>query len=52
MTIDSKSGKITWPITKASGGSSIVEIEAQDSDGAKATQKYTLNITLPPEGNN
>ncbi len=50
MTIDGKSGTITWPIHRNDSGSHTVEVVAQDSEGAKAFQQYSLNITLPSEG--
>jgi hypothetical protein len=50
MTIDSNSGVISWPITQESTGNHVVEIAAQDPDGLKTTQKYTLSITLAEGG--
>jgi hypothetical protein len=52
MKIDSKTGMVTWPISETSAGSHEIEVAAQDSEGAKASQKYLLNIILPPKGNN
>ena len=46
MTIDPVSGMISWPISKKDGGSHQVEVVATDSDGAKCSQKYSLNISL------
>jgi len=48
MTIDSNTGVISWPITPAASGSHVVELAAQDPDGLKTTQKYTISI--PFEG--
>lgn len=47
MKIDRNNGKISWPISSSSAGSHTIEVEAQDSEGAKASQKYVLKITLP-----
>jgi hypothetical protein len=46
VTIDEKSGRITWPITEGATGLHTIEIVAQGSEGVKASQKYSLNITL------
>jgi hypothetical protein len=45
MTIDAKTGVITWRIDDKPQGVYAVEIVAQDPDGVKATQKYTLSVT-------
>lgn len=45
MTIDAKTGVITWRIDDKPQGAYAVEIVAQDPDGIKATQKYTLSVT-------
>jgi len=45
MTIDAKTGVITWRIDDKPEGAYAVEIVAQDPDGIKATQKYTLAVT-------
>ncbi len=50
MTIDSKTGMISWPITPESSGDHEVEVAAQDQDGLKTTQKYTLSINLSGGG--
>jgi hypothetical protein len=46
MTIDEKTGRIIWPVREGSAGLHTIEIVAQGSEGAKASQKYSLNITL------
>jgi hypothetical protein len=46
MTIDKKSGRISWPVEKDSAGLHTIEIVAQSSEGTQASQRYTLNITL------
>lgn len=47
MIIDRKSGQISWKISSAHVGSHTIEIQAEDNEGAKGSQKYSLNITLP-----
>lgn len=46
MTIDPVSGMINWRISKEDAGSHSIEIVASDSEGAKSSQKYSLNITI------
>jgi hypothetical protein len=46
MTIDSNTGVIAWPISQEASGDHVVEIAAQDREGLKTTQKYTLSITF------
>jgi hypothetical protein len=46
MTIDSRTGRLEWPVTRQAHNYDI-EIEARDSKGASARQKYTLAITIP-----
>ena len=50
MTIDGRTGMITWKIDENSAGTHAVEIVAQDPGGLKASQKYSLTITLTNEG--
>ena len=47
MTIDSKSGAVTWKINKEHAGTHTIEIIAQDPEGLKAFQKYSLSIAIP-----
>lgn len=47
MTINEKTGLINWPVTKESSGTHDIEIIARNSEGGKASQRYSLNITLP-----
>jgi hypothetical protein len=47
MTIDSKSGTITWKIEKDQAGDHPIEVVAQDPEGLKAYLKYSLVITIP-----
>jgi hypothetical protein len=47
MTVDSKTGMIQWKIGGDQAGDHTIEIIAQDSEGAKIAQKYTLAITIP-----
>ncbi len=46
MTMDSSTGMITWQINEQSSGPHPVEIVAQDPEGMKTTQNYTLTITM------
>jgi hypothetical protein len=48
MTIDEKTGRVSWPIKEGSAGLNNIEIVAQSSEGGKAVQRYSLNITLQP----
>ncbi len=45
MTID-KSGMIAWPISEGVAGSHEVEVVAADPDGGKATQAFTVTISV------
>jgi hypothetical protein len=47
MTIDSNTGMIQWKIGGDQAGNHTIEIVAQDPEGAKMSQKYTLAITIP-----
>jgi hypothetical protein len=47
MTIDNKTGMIQWKIGRDQAGNHTIEIVAQDPEGAKMSQKYTLAITIP-----
>lgn len=47
MSIDQKSGTVSLRIRKEHTGAHKVEIEAQDPLGAKASQSFTLNLTIP-----
>jgi hypothetical protein len=49
MKINSKNGMVTWPISTTSAGNHVIEVAAQDSEGAKASQKYSLKVLLPPK---
>jgi len=46
MIIDERTGRINWPITRGDSGLHTIEVTAQNSEGVKAFQRYTLNITL------
>ena len=51
MTIDANSGKITWQIiAKEDAGKREVEIVAQDDQGLKTAQKFTMEVSIPEEG--
>lgn len=45
MTIEPATGLITWEFDEADKGEYIVEITVADSEGAKASQMLTLNIS-------
>jgi hypothetical protein len=47
MTIDSKSGLITWLINEKSSGAHTIEVGAQDSQGLKEVQTFSFTIKLP-----
>lgn len=47
MTIDAGTGMIAWQITMDAAGTHSIEITAQDPDGLRAFQKYTLTISIP-----
>lgn len=49
MTIDRDTGLISWPLEKARAGEHTIEIEARDTDGMRATQRYSLIVTMPEE---
>ena len=44
MVIDKEKGFIEWEIRRESKGTYPIEIEAEDSEGAKSTQRYTLTV--------
>jgi hypothetical protein len=47
MTIDSKSGAIRWPVGADDTGNHDIELIAQDSEGAKSFQQFSLHTTTP-----
>ncbi len=49
MMIDDLTGRIVWQFTKNDEGSHAIEVVAQDTEGLKGFQKYTLAITIPKE---
>ena len=49
MTIDGNTGSIVWQFTKMDEGSHAIEVVAQDNEGMRGFQKYTLTITIPKE---
>lgn len=44
MAIDARTGMITWQLNPRDSGTHMIEITAQDPDGAVATQRYSLTI--------
>ncbi len=47
MTIDPETGKIEWKISRDQAGDQTIEVVAEDGQGGKTIQKYTLSITFP-----
>jgi len=47
MSIDPKTGMITLQIQKEHAGTHTIEIVAQEPGGQKASQKYSLTLTIP-----
>jgi hypothetical protein len=47
MNVDPQSGEVSMKIGKEHSGNHEIEIAAQDPQGMKADQKYTLNLTIP-----
>ena len=51
MVIDAATGQITWQIAaREDAGKHDVEIVVQDEKGLKTSQKYTMEVTIPEEG--
>jgi len=46
MTIDAKTGVITWQIAESAEGIHKIEIVARDTEGGQATQEYSLSVKL------
>jgi Putative Ig domain len=46
MSIDSDTGLVVWPVAKDQRGEHTITIVAEDEDGAKAFQTYTVTISL------
>ena len=49
MTVNPATGEVAWKIGKGAAGTHAVELNAQDSEGFKIFQKYSLNVTIPQE---
>lgn len=49
MTMDEE-GNISWTLDSSSAGEHRVRIVAEDNEGAKAVQEYTLRVSLPEGG--
>jgi hypothetical protein len=47
MTIDPETGKIEWTVSRNQAGDQKIEIAAEDGQGGKVVQKYTLSIAFP-----
>ena len=50
MSIDARTGMISWNIDEKSAGTHVVEVIAQDPGGLKASQKYSLTMTVTDKG--
>jgi hypothetical protein len=46
MTIDAGTGKVAWQIGQEQAGDHLVKIVAQDAEGLKAVQEYSLIIRI------
>ncbi len=46
MTMDG-AGSISWPLDSSAAGEHHIRIVAEDDEGAKAVQDYTLRISIP-----
>lgn len=46
MTVDSETGFVNWQIPPGTDGEVMINLIAEDPDGAYAQQKYTLNLSL------
>jgi len=51
MTIDSSTGVIEWQIAPESAGAHKIEVAAQDEEGLRAFQRYTLTIAIQEREN-
>lgn len=49
MTIDPRSGTITWTHSREAAGTHSVEVAAQDPEGLRTTQTYSLTLNMPEE---
>lgn len=47
MSIDADSGELRWEISASQSGEHHVSISAEDAEGLKATQEFTLNVRIP-----
>lgn len=47
MSIDSATGSIGWEIGQANSGEHHIRIVAQDEEGMRAIQEFTLNLSIP-----
>jgi hypothetical protein len=50
MSIDVRTGMISWIINEKSAGTHGVEVIVQDPGGLKASQKYSLTMTVTDQG--
>lgn len=50
MSVDARTGMIRWNIDEKSAGTHVVEVIAQDPGGLKASQKYSLTMTVTDQG--
>jgi len=47
MSIDPQTGELSWEINTGQGGEYHVSIAAEDPEGLRATQEFTLTVTIP-----
>lgn len=50
MSVDARTGMISWSINEKSAGTYVVEVIAQDPGGLRASQKYSLTMTVTEQG--
>ncbi len=50
MSVDARTGMISWNINEKSAGTHSVEVIAQDPGGLKTSQKYSLTVTVTDQG--
>ncbi|MCK4621697.1 MAG: hypothetical protein KAT62_05715 [Desulfuromonadales bacterium] len=46
MTIEGETGDIHWSINEKDAGDHVIKIVAQDAEGARAVQEYSLNLSI------
>jgi hypothetical protein len=46
MSIDEKTGYLTWRIRPAHAGDNLIRIVVSDPHGAQTAQEYSINLTF------